>query len=563
MKKLGLFLMAVLFLARVVSATSFLPEYSIDENEVVETTVAMLGGDFDYRFYKYGPLTMYGLAAVYSAEALLTGRSLSEFAGGVFFDPYEHYLSARVFCISLIAMTALMVLLKGRRYFGEKAAFLAAMIVSLPLIDNLIGFTIRIDVTQALCQTLALLAALDIVKQGRWRDYALFGLAAGLAIAAKPLPGLLILPTLAVAQLLNTGRGVRFSLRLPLVAFGATLLAHSLANPFSLIHFREFVAVQRQVVATDASLGWMVGYDLARFLTPFGWPLCILFASALADAVIRPTRVTVVTASFVFMYFGAFALMPARDYFYVPLIPPLALLAARSLVDLFARFPTWRFRQVAYGVLALVVALPAVSALASKAVLAVDRRADFAGVSAASAAKAWIEANVPSGSGIVYFGWYPFGPRIVADGKADQAQFAQYFWQGRGKSKFFVRSFVRAYERQIADGGPRYKVYQVGGAPGSQQIGHGLLNVPRDVLVTANGVEVLGPQAAEFYRHVDAKYLVLVGGEAHAKVVDETPWLRSSEAREVAHFPPRHSAEVSIFQLHFAPEPGPVTAILP
>jgi 4-amino-4-deoxy-L-arabinose transferase-like glycosyltransferase len=171
----------------------------IDENEVVEQAVAFMGGDLEQHFVKYGPLTMYVLAGVYRVVAAARGLSVLDYAARVFFHGEEHYFLARALTSLSLSALALVAFFQLRRTLGPRPALVATALLGLPCVDVLVTGA-RIDMPQAAFQGLSLLALGAAAASGRRRAWLGAGVAAGFAIASKPLPGLLIAPCFPLAS---------------------------------------------------------------------------------------------------------------------------------------------------------------------------------------------------------------------------------------------------------------------------------------------------------------------------------------------------------------------------
>src|SRR6185295_11213373 len=86
------------FYLRWLNAHADLSSPGIDENDVVQQAVALMGREWRYRQFGYGALPMYALAGLYRVVGWLHGLRASEYAQRVFFDGAEQYLLARLFC---------------------------------------------------------------------------------------------------------------------------------------------------------------------------------------------------------------------------------------------------------------------------------------------------------------------------------------------------------------------------------------------------------------------------------------------------------------------------------
>jgi 4-amino-4-deoxy-L-arabinose transferase-like glycosyltransferase len=255
----------------------------IDENEVAEQAVAFLGPDLNFYFLKYGPLTMYAIAAIYRVAAALHGITPLEYASRVFLEGTEHYTIARVYTSSWLSVLALVAFFVLRRQLGVRAAWLACALLAFPLIDVL-AFGARIDAPQAAFQCLALLALTEVVARPGWKAWVAAGACAGLGIATKPLPGLLLAPAFLLASWFASAERADGSRRALLERLGVTFGAPGLwiaalacvicavaGNP-ELIQVQRFIDSQRQAVELHSGDALQARSSIPDTFLALRWP---------------------------------------------------------------------------------------------------------------------------------------------------------------------------------------------------------------------------------------------------------------------------------------------------
>jgi hypothetical protein len=543
------FVCALMFGARVVAVWPNLPQYSIDENEVVETAASMLGGDYEVRLYKYGPLTMYGLASLYAVAAKIPGHSPKVELESLFFNPTFFYALARIFDAVLIVLMAWILYVKSRKHFGEEVAILAGLLLTLPLIENMTRFTVRIDVTLCFFHLLAWLTAIDIAVTNRRRDYILFGVFTGLAVASKPLPGLLVVPVVFIAHFL-AHKGERIANHVSLrslsnlaLCFLFLFAAHSVGNPYSVLNFVHFIEAQVSTIGSDSILLWSKGYDLSRFLEVWGWTICILFLVSIIGNCFKTDRKRLIVICYVLCFFAAFSWAPAQTYFYIPLVPPLCLLAAEFILSLFNSENLRSRKAWAVTIILILAFVETTPNLRNRFKLVLISKGDFSANSSALASKKWIEENIPSNTKLLYYGLYPYGPRVVASSGQTQGEIGQYFWFGKGHNKFYADAFKKAYKNYRVANLPVYEIFHLGAQPGEYNLGHGSIHIPPEYL-EPDGGRFVGDRIADLCRDQDIEYLVAIRGISHDEFAKEE-WLKKLNPQLIASF----AGQVSIYKL--------------
>jgi hypothetical protein len=460
----GLALILIGAISRVLVAGNELSTPLIDENEVVEQAVAFLGGDLEQHFVKYGPLTMYVLAGIYRVAAAARGLSVLDYASRVFFQGEEHYFIARVLTSLSLSALALVAFFQLRRTLGPRAGLVTAALLGLPCVDVLVTGA-RIDMPQAAFQGLSLLALGAAAVSGRRRAWLGAGVAAGLAIASKPLPGLLIAPCFPLASWFAVRRAAggeprRWAARLGMalahpglwIGTSAAVGAALIADP-AMLNVGEFIESQRAAVALHAG-PLSSGPSIVTSFGLLGVPFCALLLASFVLVLAKGEPPARLVALFLAVYVAAFW-GRSRHYFLVAAAVAACLLVGHGVAtaeQLLARggerASVW-FRR-AVPALALVLVLPPLWRLEERT----------ARPSAAREARDWIYANVPSGTRLYYVGWRGAGPPLVAHKASVQAGFGDHFGYGREHYAFLKQAFERGYADYANSNAPRYVIAQ-------------------------------------------------------------------------------------------------------
>lgn len=434
----------------------------VDENEVVEQAVAFMGGDLRYHFLKYGPFTMYVLAAIYHGVAALRGLTSLEYASRVFFEGEEHYFIARLYVGFTVSVLALLAFLHFRRHYGVTPALFVCALLAFPLVDVL-ARGVRIDQAQAALQGMALLALGEVVARPRHRYWLAAGVAAGLAIATKPLPGLLLLPSFVLASWLAAkhGRGgeVRpWSARLgrTLASLGPWLAAlgcvgAALAGNPTMLDFGAFIESQRAAIELHSGSSAGSSQKIISSALLLGVPLVAGVAASTVLALVRREPKALLVLFFLATYVGAFATKPSRHYFLVAAAVAACLLVGHGFALATRRGSQTRARAwLGWAWLPL-----AAIALVSPVRTAFGRVAE---PSTQSLAREWVYENIPSGTRLFHVGWRPSGPHLIATSKKVQARWGTHFGYGREAYAFLKQAFDVGYASYVRSGQPRYAI---------------------------------------------------------------------------------------------------------
>ena len=255
--------------------------------------------------------------------------------------------------------------------------------------------------------------------------------AAGLATSTKYNLGMLVLPATvaavyacraeAAARVAAGGRTVLVWLRLLVLRlYLPMLVAFVVASPFVVLdapHFFKDFRRQSQIM----DRGWLgfehVGNGFWFNVTPnltgaIGVVLVVLAIAGLAWALWRRTRLDLLLAPYVIVYFVYIGTWKElADRYLLVIVPLLLLLAVRVCVDL-VELARPRVRRVAVPVAVVVLGVAFALPLADS--IAFDRA--LSGTDTREVAREWIQQNVPAGSLIAVEN---YGPPLVREDVLD------------------------------------------------------------------------------------------------------------------------------------------------
>jgi 4-amino-4-deoxy-L-arabinose transferase-like glycosyltransferase len=412
-----------------------------DESTVVPKAFAAARGHVNPHFFFYPSLYFYLAGAVYVVAAPVSwllghGNLLSQTSFVV--DPGPHFLLGRLLSAAMGTASVYLVYRLGRVAFGRPAGLLAALFLAVVPLHVAYSHMAVTDVTAVALSLLALVllqgaagaAPPDDVSgedSGRGRRRLVLGaLVAGLATSTKYNLGLLVLPATVAAvfacraearrRVASGGRIALVWLRLlALRVYLPMLAAFVAASPFVVLDAPAFLRdFSRQSRIMDR--GWL-GFEHVRNgfwfnVTPnltgaIGVVLLAASVAGLGWAIWRRTRFDLMVAPYVivaFLYIGTWKEL--ADRYLLPIVPLVALLAARLGVELVGAWP--RRRRVVAPLVAAVLVVAVVLPLSAS--IAFDRT--LSGTDTRAVAKAWIEAHLPAGSLIAVEN---YGPPLVRE----------------------------------------------------------------------------------------------------------------------------------------------------
>ena len=275
-----------------------------DEQSIVPRSWSIVhGGGLDPHWFDYPSLLIYALAPTQLGQD----------------EP--SYLAARIGVVALAVGTVAATWWLAQRVYGSGlAGGVAAAIVAVETTHVAYGHMAVTDVPL----TLGVAVALALMIRG---PLELAGIAIGIATGFK-YPGAFLLAPLVVA---GWGRWRRLAGALALAV--AAFLASS---PFLVVHPGEAWA-DFSHVSRLARTGWLgfehdhwAGIAFVAHLWHGLGPVLVIAAAGLVAALVRRNRADLVLAVFVLVYFLDLLTLHAHfDRYVLPLVPPLAVLAAR------------------------------------------------------------------------------------------------------------------------------------------------------------------------------------------------------------------------------------------
>ena len=319
--------------------------YSLDEgSHFTSRAVEMFWQDLDPGYYQNpGAYTylLYGLLRVlYGPLGFLFDLRFGNVTDQFDKDPTEIWIAARALAALLCMAGVAATYWAARRIWGVREGLVAAALLAfafLPVAYSRVAVT---DVGALTGVALALGFAVSAREQGRLRDFALAGAAAGLAVGFKYTAGLVLIP-LAIAAIARARADLR-------AAAGGLALGCALAvvvfvalNPYLLGSFDAWwtdLRDQAEVAADQPKPGQESGgpgYYLESLTWGLGWAAAL---AALAGVLLELRRDWVRALMLAAVPVALCVYLSAQSRYFgrwlLPAYPALALLAASALAQL-------------------------------------------------------------------------------------------------------------------------------------------------------------------------------------------------------------------------------------
>jgi hypothetical protein len=384
--------------------------YDADENaHFVPRAVGMFGHGFNPHYFVNPP------AYTYLVHLALTVRfGTREAVGNAFaVDRTEVFVVARLVSAVLGAAAVGLLMIAGRRLLGRAGGLVAGALLAVAFLPVFYSHLALNDVPAQAAVCLALVGVAGVYRTGRLREYALAGVALGIACATKYTGGIVLACLLGAAAVSHGPR-----LRGLALAGGLALVGFVIANPYSVLDWTQFWdGLRHQSEASGDAAGKLGITQSSGILYYFGtatWGLGWLPVLAAAGGAIgmlfrdRRLAAVLVPAPLLFLAF-----MGTQERFFarwlLPVYPILCLLAAWAVLEL---VPRRRWVPALAG--GLLVAQGLVFSVHSDLVLRRDDTRQLA--------RDWMVAHVPIRSKVV------IEPFLPAAWSAD----AQSVTQGTG-----------------------------------------------------------------------------------------------------------------------------------
>ena len=393
--------------------------YDPDEPVFVEHALQILQtGDWNPHWFGHpGTTTIYMNAFLYRViggvgTALGYYENWGEFCYTYYVDPTAFYYSGRLLIALFGVLSVLLTYLIGRRALNKRAGLIAALLLAISPLHVYFSRLIRTDVEMGFFSLLCIWFCLGVVKEGRWRDYILAGVFAGVAFCTK-YPAAMAVLVIALAHFYRTKRDglvdeAKEHLKL-VGAAGSWFVGAFAASPYFFLDFGtafEYVKAEARPTHLSATggglwsnLSWYLQEPLTKALTTAGVVLAIggliyLFIRK-REGKDRGTGAVLALYPVVFTLFIS-SLSLRWDRWVVPAVAFLCL-AIAAFVDalaesLQARAPKWGFALAALVVLGLAIPMGINSAVEAR---------EFAGDDTRTSAMNWMLENVPAGTRIL------------------------------------------------------------------------------------------------------------------------------------------------------------------
>jgi 4-amino-4-deoxy-L-arabinose transferase-like glycosyltransferase len=312
----------------------------VDEPEVMDRAVRIIKtGDFNPHFFDYPSLYIYVQAAV-GVVRFLAGAIWGQWSSLAQFGASDVYLWGRAVTAVAGIATVWVLYLAGLRWGARTAVLAAALLAVMPLHVRESHYVLT-DVPMTLLVTLAFLLSLRAHERERVGAFALAGAAAGLAAATKYNGAIALVMPLIACGMTPAVRPSR--LVASLATLGAFLGASLIAAPYTLLDlpgflngFAHLATMYRDPANTVAAPA--VTY-LKHLRNAWHWPATLLAAAGLALGATRaikgPGRVkwtlAIVFPAVYFWFISHQTIVYGR--YLLPIVPPLALLAAGAVVS--------------------------------------------------------------------------------------------------------------------------------------------------------------------------------------------------------------------------------------
>lgn len=404
--------------------------YYPDERHFINRAMSFGTGDLNPHWFHKPALYMYVLFIEYGLFYLI-GRAAGAFAGlqdlaRLYINDLTAFLLlGRITTVLLGTATVWLVYRLGRRMYGWRVALVAALFLCFTFAHVKSSQQVKADVPMAFLALVSFYFIFRIRTRGRWPDYLWAGFFAGLGMATKYTPVVLLFPIfLAHLGFLASCRPFPWRHLLHGKLFLAPLFfccGFFLGSPYNLL---DPYWIQTNLATwfqpTLATGGSSAGFPLAGLVERLVQPVIHFAEVVLRDDGLGPVMGTLSLAGLLYLLFrrrrgdwlivltvlsviivsgllfGTYA--EARHFNIV--YPLLALSLAVPVVDLAGQLVPDRKGRTGTGG-GLVIALLGVAIIIPSAEAIIGYNLHMARTDTRTHAKRWIEANLPAGSRIL------------------------------------------------------------------------------------------------------------------------------------------------------------------
>lgn len=360
-------------------------------------------------FLAYLYLVLYGITFPF----LMLGKgifSISELQGYLILNPTFPWLVAR---LSTVVMGTILIYLVYRitSFLGNRqAALLAALFVAFdPMIVQMSHFA-RIWVPGAFLAYFSMYFSIQVYRRGKWHDYLLSAILAGLSAATTWITGMAILALITAFFLSDTSRRSWDYFSLAVLTFFLIVAVTIFINPYN---FLRYLGMHLYSQENYAQISNWTQIDLNRRFVPFRlflqlkrwliiiseYNLPILLGGIVGSLILlaRDWRLILIIFCFPACHFAYIVSAGGLSRYMIPVMPALEIAAAWfavSLIDLIYERITTNRARIYSGVLFVLLL-----SYSFVVVMLWDYRISFADTR--TLARDWIEKNIPAQSRIV------------------------------------------------------------------------------------------------------------------------------------------------------------------
>jgi hypothetical protein len=363
--------------------------YNADENNhFVPRAIGMFGHSLNPDYFVNPPAYTYLVHLLY---VLRWGTDPATVGAAFAANPATAFTIARAASAVLGALAVTFTAIAGARLFADRrVGILAGAVLAVAFLAVHYSHFALNDAPTLAPVTLCLVGVAGIYRRGRTRDFALAGIALGLAIATKYTGGILVVAVVVAAALTGRWRGL-------VLAGALTIAAFLVADPYALLDIHAFhkgLVTQTETASSEGGKlglqhisGWR--YYAGAGTWAFGWLPSLAALGGAIGLALRDRRLALVLLPapiLLYLYLGHQTRFFAR--WLLPVYPILALLAAWAAVQAFRRIrPAW----IVAGVLLCAQGL----------VFTIHNDVVLARTDTRQLARDWLVAHVPAGAKIV------------------------------------------------------------------------------------------------------------------------------------------------------------------
>lgn len=351
-------------------------------------------------------------------------NSLRDLMPWYFSQPYLLFILPRIVIALFSTATVLLTYLLGKQAYDEKIGIVGAGFLSLTFLHVTHAHYAVAHELAAFLITASVYCSVRLIGDTRTKWYVGAALLAGLGAAARFYAFLCLAP-LCVAHLLIQPRPIScreaMSLLLDrrlLLSLDVALLAFFMVTPYGILDSRVFFGQMKWFASNAAMRTWVdtgglpvwLFYLTEHLRGGMGLPLELLAFAGFGYCLVVRKPEDIILSSFLAAHYLLLAMGPNFARYALPLLPFLALVAARALVDFIHKSIGQPTLQAAATLISVVVVLtPSTMSVVRFDYLLTQK-------DTRTVAKHWINNNIPAGSLIASEGTGNLGTASLGPG---------------------------------------------------------------------------------------------------------------------------------------------------